>query len=56
MQRATSAKNRERFQEFYAQEQNREGLRQTMRREKAMEQLLTRAKGSSEPEVAAQQT
>ncbi len=54
--RQAGTKNRERFQEFYAQEQNREGLRQTMRREKAMDQLLTRAKGGSEPEVAAQQT
>jgi trigger factor len=54
--RQAGTKNRERFQEFYAQEQNREGLRQTMRREKAMDQLLTRAKVVSEPEVAPQQT
>jgi FKBP-type peptidyl-prolyl cis-trans isomerase (trigger factor) len=54
--RQAGTKNRERFQEFYAQEQNREGLRQTMRREKAMDQLLTRAKTSSEPEAAPQQT
>ncbi len=54
--RQAGTKNRERFQEFYGQEQNREGLRQTMRREKAMDQLLTRAKTSSEPEVAPQQT
>jgi trigger factor len=54
--RQAGTKNRERFQEFYAQEQNREGLRQTMRREKAMDQLITRAKTSSEPEAAPQQT
>jgi trigger factor len=54
--RQAGTKNRERFQEFYAQEQNREGLRQTMRREKAMDQLLTRAKTSSEPEATPQQT
>ena len=46
--RQAGPKNRDRFSEFYAQEQNREGLRQTMRREKAMEQLLTRAKGGTE--------
>ncbi len=54
--RQAGTKNRERFSEFYGQEQNREGLRQTMRREKAMDQLLTRAKVSNEPEVAPQQT
>ncbi len=54
--RQAGTKNRERFSEFYGQEQNREGLRQTMRREKAMDQLLTRAKGGSEVEAAAQQT
>jgi trigger factor len=47
--RQAGTKNRERFQEFYSQEQNREGLRQTMRREKVMEQLLTRAKVATEP-------
>jgi len=54
--RQAGTKNRERFSEFYSQEQNREGLRQTMRREKAMDQLLTRAKSGTEPEVAPQQT
>jgi trigger factor len=54
--RQAGTKSRERFSEFYAQEQNREGLRQTMRRERAMDQLLTRAKTSNEPEVAPQQT
>jgi len=47
--RQAGTKNRERFQEFYSQEQNREGLRQTMRREKVMDQLLTRAKTATEP-------
>jgi trigger factor len=46
--RQAGTKNRERFSEFYAQEQNREGLRQTIRREKVMDQMLTRAKGSGE--------
>jgi len=54
--RQAGTKNRERFSEFYGQEQNREGLRQTMRREKAMDELLTRAKVSGDPEVAPQQT
>jgi len=53
--RQAGTKNRERFSEFYAQEQNREGLKQTMRREKAMDQLLTRTKSSNEPEAAPQQ-
>ena len=54
--RQAGTKNRERFSELYAQEQNREGLRQTMRREKAMDQLLTRAKGGGEADAAPQQT
>ena len=52
--RQAGTKNRERFSEFYSQEQNREGLRQTMRREKVMDQLLTRAKGGGEPDAAPQ--
>ena len=51
--RSSGTKNRERFSEFYAQEPNREGLRQTMRREKVMDQLLTRAKTESEPAAEA---
>ena len=55
--RQAGTKNRERFSEFYSQEQNRNGLRQTMRREKVMDQLLTRAKGGAEaPSEAAQST
>jgi trigger factor len=49
--RQAGTKNRERFSEFYAQEQNREGLRQTMRREKVMDQLLARAKTPAESAV-----
>ena len=49
--RQAGTKNRERFQEFYSQEQNREGLRQTMRREKVMDQLLTRAKVATEATI-----
>jgi trigger factor len=51
--RQAGTKNRERFQEFYSQEQNREGLRQTMRREKVMDQLLTRAKVATEATIEA---
>ena len=55
--RQAGTKNRERFSEFYSQEQNRDGLRQTMRREKVMDQLLTRAKSSAEaPSEPAQST
>jgi trigger factor len=54
--RQAGTKNRERFSEFYSHEQNREGLRQTMRREKVMDQLLSRAKGGGEPEAAPQST
>jgi len=43
--RQAGTKNRERFSEFYTHEENREGLRSTMRREKVLDQLLTRAKG-----------
>ena len=51
--RQAGTKNRERFQEFYSQEQNREGLRQTIRREKVMDKLLTRAKVATEATVEA---
>ena len=54
--RQAGTKSRERFSEFYAQEPNREGLRQTIRREKTMEQLLTRAKTGSEATEAPQST
>jgi trigger factor len=49
--RQAGTKNRERFSEFYANEENREGLRNTMRREKVLDQLLTRAKGGA-PEAS----
>ena len=45
--RQAGTKNRERFSEFYTNEENREGLRSTMRREKVLDQLLTRAKGGA---------
>lgn len=53
--RQAGTKNRERFSEFYAQEQNREDLRQSRRREKVMDLLLARAKSGGEPVVPAQQ-
>src|SRR5262249_34543057 len=46
--RQTGGKNRERMSEFYAQEENREGLRLTMRREKVLDQLLSRAQRTDE--------
>jgi len=49
--RQAGTKNRERFSEFYTHEENREGLRSTMRREKVLDQLLTRAKGGA-PETS----
>jgi trigger factor len=53
--RQAGTKNRERFSEFYTHEENREGLRNTMRREKVLDQLLTRAKGGApEPSEAPQ--
>jgi trigger factor len=38
-----SGRNRDRAAEFYRKEENREGLRQQMRREKVLELLMTRA-------------
>jgi trigger factor len=39
-----SGRNRDRAAEFYRTEENREALRQTMRREKALDVILSRAK------------
>src|SRR5713101_5738742 len=39
-----SGRNRDRAAEFYRKEENREGLRQSMRREKALDFILSRAK------------
>jgi trigger factor len=39
-----SGRNRDRAAEFYRKEENREALRQTMRREKALDVILSRAK------------
>jgi len=40
-----SGRNRDRAAEFYRKEENREALRQSMRREKALDFILSRAKG-----------
>jgi trigger factor len=51
-----AGRNRDRAAEFYRKEENREGLRQSMRREKALDFILSRAKREDagvEPEVAA---
>jgi len=47
-----SGRQRDRAAEFYRKEENREALRQSMRREKVLDMLLTRAK--REDEVAAE--
>ena len=47
-----AGRNRDQAAEFYRKEENLEGLRQTMRREKALDFILSRAKredGASEP-------
>jgi trigger factor len=47
-----SGRNRDRAAEFYRKEENRDGLRQSMRREKALDFILSRAKR----ETGAEQT
>jgi len=47
-----SGRQRDRAAEFYRREENREGLRQSMRREKVLDMLLVRAK--REPDAAAE--
>src|SRR5260370_42539735 len=52
-----SARNRDRAAEFYRKEENREALRQSMRREKALDFILSRAQredGASEPREESQ--
>ncbi|MGA9721981.1 MAG: trigger factor [Candidatus Binatus sp.] len=44
-----SGRNRDRAAEFYRKEENREALRQTMRREKALDFILSRAKREDAP-------
>jgi trigger factor len=44
-----SGRNRDRAAEFYRKEENREALRQTMRREKALDFILSRAKREDSP-------
>lgn len=47
-----AGRERDRIAEFYRHQENREALRQSIRREKALDALMTRAKG--EPEAAAE--
>lgn len=54
--RQAGGRSRDRLSEFYAQEENREALRQSLRREKVLERLLERAKGGSASEEAPSQT
>lgn len=44
-----AGRNRDRAAEFYRKEENREGLRQSMRREKALDFILSRAKREDGP-------
>ena len=44
-----AGRNRDRAAEFYRKEENREALRQTMRREKALDFILSRAKREDAP-------
>ena len=44
-----SGRNRDRAAEFYRKEENREGLRQSMRREKALDFILSRAQREDAP-------
>jgi len=44
-----SGRNRDRVAEFYRKEENREALRQQMRREKVLELLMSRASREAEP-------
>ena len=44
-----SGRNRDRAAEFYRKEENREALRQSMRREKALDFILSRAQREDAP-------
>ena len=48
-----SGRNRDRAAEFYRKEENREALRQSMRREKALDFILSRAKREDAPSASA---
>jgi trigger factor len=48
-----SGRERERMAKFYRQEENRDALKQSMRREKAVDLLLSRAQVESEPAAPA---
>lgn len=48
--RQGGARGRERLTDFYSHEANREALRRSMRREKALDHLYARARGGQEPD------
>ncbi len=48
--RQRGERGRERLTDFYSHDENRAALRRSMRRQKALDHLLARAKGESEPE------
>jgi trigger factor len=48
--RQGGARGRERLADFYSHDENREALRRSMRREKALDHLYTRARGGHEPD------
>ncbi|HYL59029.1 MAG TPA: trigger factor [Candidatus Acidoferrales bacterium] len=50
-----SGRSRDRAAEFYRKEENREGLRQSMRREKALDFILSRAKRETGAEQASKE-
>lgn len=54
--RQASGRSRDRLSEFYSQEENRDALRQSLRREKMLARLLERAKGTTQSEEAPVQT
>jgi trigger factor len=49
----SGGRNRERVAEFYRSEENREALKQVMRREKTLDRLMQRAQGESSEAVVA---
>ena len=53
--RQGGTRNRERLSDFYSHEENREALRQAIRREKVLDSLLERAKKGGEAESEASQ-
>ncbi len=49
--RQGGSRGRDRLSEFYSHEENREALRQSLRREKVLDQLMTRAADANETEA-----